>query len=174
MKWTGDRSESLASDLHGRDQTDLAELALDADGKMLALRVTATLNLGAYLAFSAGVPGMITLHCWTTVYDLPLVQATVRGAYSNTNPVGPYRGSGRPECTLIMERIADKAAREMGIDPIELRRRNMIPPSRMPYRDGGRADLRLRRFRHACSIARSSSAMWTASRRGAPTASGAG
>jgi len=137
VKWVGDRSESLASDAHGRDQTDEAELALDATGRMLALRVAATVNLGAYLAYSAGVPAMITLHSWTTVYDLPLVHATVRAALTNTSPVAPYRGSGRPECTYVMERLADKAAREMGIDPVELRRRNMIRPGAMPYLTAG-------------------------------------
>jgi carbon-monoxide dehydrogenase large subunit len=137
VKWTADRSESLMSDIHGRDQSDTAELALDKDGRMLALRTSVAINIGAYLAYSAGVPGMITLHSWTSVYDLPLVHATVRGAYTHTNPIGPYRGSGRPECTFLMERIADKAAREMGIDPVALKRKNLIPPSRMPYTTPG-------------------------------------
>ena len=174
VKWTADRSESLASDLHGRDQIDMAELALDANGKMLALRVTATLNVGAYLAFSAGVPGMITLHCWTTVYDLPLVHATVRAAYSNTNPVGPYRGSGRPECTLIMERIADKAAREMGIDPRRAAAAQHDPARAHAVQDGGRADLRLRRFRRRARSRADPGRCERASRRAAPRANDAG
>src|SRR6185503_19074977 len=129
-----DRSESLASDVHGRDQITEAELALDAGGRALAMRVSVTMNLGAYLAYSGASPPLNALKCHTSTYDVPLLHTQVRAMFTNSSPIGPYRGSGKPEAMFVVERIIDKAAREMRIDPVELRRRNMIPPSAMPYR----------------------------------------
>jgi carbon-monoxide dehydrogenase large subunit len=137
VKWVADRSESLASDMHGRDQLAEAELALGSDGRMLALRVTSTLNLGAYLGYAGGATALNVLTTLTSAYDLPLVHAVVRAAFTNTSTIGPYRGAGRPENTFLLERLIETAARAMKIDPVELRRRNLIPPSAMPYRTPG-------------------------------------
>jgi carbon-monoxide dehydrogenase large subunit len=134
VKWTADRSESLASDTHGRDQSTEAELALAADGRVLALRVSVAINLGAYLSTSAGVPANNAAISYTSTYDVPLIHAVVRAAFTNSSSVAPYRGSGKPEAGFVMERLLDKAAREMGIDLVEMRRRNFIRPSAFPYR----------------------------------------
>lgn len=137
VKWTGDRSESLASDVHGRDQIIEVELALSAEGRVLAMRVSAVLNLGAYLSYTGGSPSWNALKSYTSTYDLPLVHTLVRSAFTHSSPVGPYRGSGKPEAMFAMERVIDKAAREMGIDPADIRRRNLIAPSAMPYKTPG-------------------------------------
>ena len=137
VKWTGDRSECLMSDMHGRDQKSEAEIAFDADGRILAMRVLATVNVGAYLVYSASVPPTNAATTVSGAYDIPLVHASVRAVFTTTNPLGPYRGSGRPETTFLIERLIDKAAREMGIGPIELRQRNLITASAMPYKTAG-------------------------------------
>ncbi|HVA13096.1 MAG TPA: xanthine dehydrogenase family protein molybdopterin-binding subunit [Stellaceae bacterium] len=134
VKWTAERGESLAADAQGRDQVAQGELAFDADGRMLALRVRVTIGLGAYLALAAGVAPMNAASSYTGVYKLPAIQASVRGAYTHTAPVAPYRGTAKPEASFFVERIIDKAAREMKRDPIELRRINLIPASAMPHR----------------------------------------
>ncbi|HUA53488.1 MAG TPA: xanthine dehydrogenase family protein molybdopterin-binding subunit [Candidatus Sulfotelmatobacter sp.] len=133
VKWVSERSEGFASDHHARDNVSKAELALDKDGKFLALRVNVTANLGAYLAISG-------IHCPTNnlgglagVYTTPHIHVHVVGVVSNTNPTSAYRGAGRPEATYALERVIDVAARDLGIDPAELRRRNLIPASAMPY-----------------------------------------
>jgi carbon-monoxide dehydrogenase large subunit len=137
VKWTADRSESLTSDTHGRDQITTAELALTADGHFLALRATTVINVGAYLGYSAGVPPAGASKSYSSVYALPLIHTVVRAAFTNTAPVGPYRGSGKPEASFTVERLVDQAAREMGIDPIEMRRRNLVRAAAMPYRTQG-------------------------------------
>lgn len=134
VKWTGERSESLASDQHGRHQITEAALALDATGKILALRSSVCIDLGAYLSYSAGVPPNNAAVSYTGTYDVPLIHAVVRATFTNTCPAGPYRGSGKPEASFVTERLIDKAAREMGIDPVSMRRRNLIPESAMPCR----------------------------------------
>src|SRR4029078_2320460 len=116
VKWTGDRGESLSSDMHGRDQITTAELALAADGQFLALRAATVINVGAYLGYSAGVPPAGASKSYSSVYALPLIHTVVRAAFTNTAPVGPYRGSGKPEASFTIERLVDQAAREMGID----------------------------------------------------------
>lgn len=141
VKWTGERSECLMSDMHGRDQTSTAEIAFDANGHMLAMRVSATVNVGAYLVYSAAVPPHNAATTATGAYDIPLVHTQVNAVFTNTNPLGPYRGSGRPETTFLIERLIDKAARELGIDPIDLRQRNLIPTSAMPYKTAGGATM---------------------------------
>ncbi|MFM9885597.1 MAG: xanthine dehydrogenase family protein molybdopterin-binding subunit [Burkholderiales bacterium] len=137
VKWIADRSESLASDMHGRHQIAHAEVAFDAHGRVLALRVSVAIDLGAYLGYSAGVAPNNAAISYTNTYDLPLIHAVVNAAFTNTSVVGPYRGTAKPEATFVIERLLDKAARELGVDPIDLRRRNLIPASAMPYRTPG-------------------------------------
>ncbi|HEX3574393.1 MAG TPA: xanthine dehydrogenase family protein molybdopterin-binding subunit [Rhodopila sp.] len=135
VKWTDERSESFMSDSHGRDHEMLAELALDAAGTFLALRVTGYGNLGAWLSNATTIPPTInTVKNIIGVYATPLIEVSTRCVFSNTTPVGAYRGAGRPEGNYYMERLVETAAREMGIDPVALRRRNHIQPEQMPYR----------------------------------------
>ena len=137
VKWTGDRSECLASDLHGRHQIAEAEIALDAEGRVMALRTSIAIDLGAYLGHSAGVPPHNAAISYPGTYDVPLVHAVVRATFTNSCSIGPYRGSAKPEASFVVERLIDKAAREMRIDPVAMRRRNLIPSSAMPYRTPG-------------------------------------
>ncbi|MFM9968639.1 MAG: xanthine dehydrogenase family protein molybdopterin-binding subunit [Burkholderiales bacterium] len=137
VKWTGERGEGLAADQHGRHQITEAAMALDSGGRILALRSSVCIDLGAYLSYSAGVPPGNALVSYSGTYHLPLVHAVVRATFTNTSPVGPYRGSGKPEASFVTERLIDKASREMGIDVIEMRRRNLIAQSAMPYRTPG-------------------------------------
>ena len=135
VKWTDERSGSFLSDSHGRDHEVDAELALDKDGRFLAIRVTGWGNLGAYLSNATTIPPTVnTMKNMVGVYATPLIEAQARCVFTNTTPVGPYRGAGRPEGNLYMERLVDAAAAEMGIDPADLRRRNHIQPDQMPYR----------------------------------------
>ncbi|MSP98330.1 MAG: xanthine dehydrogenase family protein molybdopterin-binding subunit [Betaproteobacteria bacterium] len=127
VKWTAERSESFLSDAHGRDHVSKAELALDRDGKFLALRVSTTANLGAYLStFSTCIPTILYATLLAGQYTTPAIYAEVTAVFTNTAPVDAYRGAGRPEATYLLERIVETAAREMKIDPAELRRRNFI------------------------------------------------
>jgi len=132
VKWVAERSESLMSDSHGRDAVSEAALALDKDGRFLALRVATDHALGAYLSFSSAVPAGLGSLAYVNVYDIPAVHVTVRGVFTHTTWTGPYRGAGKPEAVYVIERLIDRAAREMAIDPAELRRRNFLPPERMP------------------------------------------
>ncbi len=127
VKWVAERSESFVSDAHGRDHRTHAELALDAHGKMLGLRVKTIANLGAYLQlFSASVPTYLYATLLSGQYDLPAIYCEVDGVLTHTAPVDAYRGAGRPEATYVIERLVETAAREMGIDPAEFRRKNFI------------------------------------------------
>lgn len=138
VKWTDERSESFLSDQHGRDHEVVAELALDEDGRFLATRFTGYGNMGAYLATVAPLmPTMNIVKNSPGVYRTPLLQVDTRCVFTNTTPVSAYRGAGRPEGNYYMERLVDQAAAEMGIDRVELRRRNHIPPSAMPYKTPG-------------------------------------
>ncbi len=133
VKWTDERSGSFVSDSHGRDHAMTAELALDRDGNFLAVRVGGYGNLGA----TYGAPGPATgnvVRNTLGVYRTPLLEVNTKCVFTNTTPVGAYRGAGRPEANYYMERLVDTAAREMGIDRIALRRRNHIPPEAMPYK----------------------------------------
>ncbi|MDO9713272.1 xanthine dehydrogenase family protein molybdopterin-binding subunit [Paracraurococcus lichenis] len=135
VKWTDARTESFLSDSHGRDHEMTCELALAADGRFLALRVTGYGNLGAWLSNATVIPPTLnTVKNIIGVYATPLVEVSTRCLFSNTTPVGAYRGAGRPEGNYYMERLVETAAREMGIDSLELRRRNHIRPGQMPYR----------------------------------------
>ena len=127
VKWTCDRTEAFLCDAHGRDHVSHAELALDAEGKILALRSHTTANLGAYLStFSSCVPTYLYALLLSGQYDIPAIYAEVDAVYTNTAPVDAYRGAGRPEATYLVERIVTIAAREIGVDPAEFRRKNFI------------------------------------------------
>ena len=135
VKWTDERSGSFVSDTHGREAETIAELALDADGSFLAVRLAIYGNLGA----TYGAPGPSTRNAVRNtlgVYKTPLIEVSTKCVFTNTTPIGAYRGAGRPEANYYMERLVETAAREMGIDPIDLRRRNHIPPEAMPYQAG--------------------------------------
>jgi len=127
IKWTCERSESFMSDAHGRDHATKAELALDKDGKFLAMRVKTAANLGAYLStFASSVPTILYATLLAGQYTTPAIYAEVTGVFTNTVPVDAYRGAGRPEATFVVERLVSKAALETGIDQAEIRRRNFI------------------------------------------------
>src|ERR1700712_24993 len=135
VKWTDERGESFLSDSHGRDHDMEQEIALDADGKILALRVTGYGNIGANLANGTVLqPTGNIVRNTIGVYATPLQSVAAKAVFTNTSPVGPYRGAGRPEGNYYIERLLDTAAREMGIDPIDIRRRNHIQPDAMPYK----------------------------------------
>ncbi len=134
IKWTAERTESFMTDAHGRDHVTHADLALDAGGRFLGLRVSTKANLGAYLStFGSSVPTYLYATLLAGVYTTPAIYAEVQTVFTNTVPVDAYRGAGRPECTYLLERLVTKAAREMGIDPVELRQKNMIQPDMYPY-----------------------------------------
>jgi len=127
VKWTAERSESFVSDAHGRDHHTVAELAIDKDGKFLAMRVHTTANLGAYLStFSTCIPTILYATLLAGQYTTPVIYCEVTAAFTNTAPVDAYRGAGRPEATYVVERLVETAAREMKLDPAEIRRRNFI------------------------------------------------
>jgi carbon-monoxide dehydrogenase large subunit len=136
VKWCAERLEEFLSASHGRDVRTRAELALDADGRILALRVDSRANMGAY-ATPAGVAIQLIVGPWvsTSIYDIGLIDVRIRAVLTNTTPTGPYRGAGRPEAIYFLERLMDAASRASGIDAVELSRRNMIKPSQMPYRN---------------------------------------
>ena len=134
VKWTADRSEAFLSDAHGRDHLTTAELALDEAGIFLGLRVRTRANLGAYLStFASAVPTYLYGTLLAGQYRTPAIHVAVDGVYTNTAPVDAYRGAGRPEATFVIERIVETAARELGVDPAVLRRRNFIQPGQFPY-----------------------------------------
>jgi len=133
VKWTGDRSESLVSDTHGRDAECDSEMALDENGKILAIRVKADYGLGAYLSASAPVPACIGSMVYQNVYEYEAMHIHIRVVFSHTTWTGPYRGAGRPEAVYVVERLLDIAADEMGIDPVEIRNRNYITKDKMPF-----------------------------------------
>jgi carbon-monoxide dehydrogenase large subunit len=127
IKWTAERSESFLSDAHGRDHVSTVELALDKDGRFLALRVYTTANMGAYLStFASCIPTILYATLLAGQYATPAIFCEVKAVFTNTAPVDAVRGAGRPEATYVVERVVETAAREMNIDPAELRRRNFI------------------------------------------------
>jgi carbon-monoxide dehydrogenase large subunit len=134
VKWTAERSESFLTDAHGRDHVTHAELAMDADGHFLALRVNTIANLGAYLStVGPAIPTYLSATLLAGVYRTPAVYCNVKGVFTNTTPVDAYRGAGRPEAAYLLERLVDIAARDMNLDRIEIRRRNFIQPDQFPY-----------------------------------------
>ena len=134
VRFTAERIEEFLAAGHGRDVTSTAALALDRDGRILALRVASLANVGAY-ATPAGVVIQLLIGPWvsTSIYDIPTIDIGIKAVLTHTLPTGPYRGAGRPEAIYIIERLMDAAARQTGIDRTELRRRNMIRPEQMPY-----------------------------------------
>lgn len=134
VRWTGERGEEFASATHGRDVHAHVALALDADGRMLALRVQSDANVGAY-ATGQGCAIQLLIGPWvqTSVYDIPLIDFHFRALLTNQAPTGAYRGAGRPEAIFNIERLLDEAARQTGMDRVQLRRRNFIRPEQMPY-----------------------------------------
>lgn len=127
VKWTSTRSEAFMSDAHGRDHVTKIELALDADNNFTGLRTDTLANMGAYLStFSSSVPTWLHGTLMAGNYKTPAIQVNVKAVFTNTVPVDAYRGAGRPEATFQLERLVDKAARELGVDPIALRRQNFI------------------------------------------------
>ena len=134
IKWTADRTESFVSDAHGRDHVTQAELALDAGGKILGLKVHTHANMGAYLStFAPCVPTYLYATLLSGVYSMPVIYAEVKAVFTNTVPVDAYRGAGRPEATYLLERLMDVAAAEIGLDKVEFRRRNFVPVDGFPY-----------------------------------------
>ena len=135
VKWVATRQESFVSDTQGRDHRTHASLALDRDGRFLALRVRTRADLGAYVStFGAAIAGPIYSALLAGPYRTPAIHVEVIGVLSNKVPTDAYRGAGRPEACYVLERLADKAARELGIDRAEMRRRNLIPRVAMPYK----------------------------------------
>ena len=136
VKWIADRSEDFLSATHGRDLHSDAELALAADGRVLALRLRSSANVGAYaLGAAVGIALMIGPWVTTSVYDIPTIDFHFKAVMTNTSPIGAYRGAGRPEAIYLMERLMDEAARQTGMDRIILRRRNFVTPAQMPYKN---------------------------------------
>ena len=135
VRWASDRSEAFISDTHGRDNITLGEIALDKDGKFLALRTRNVANMGAYLSnYAPFIPTGAGTKVLASVYGFQAIWANVIGVFTNTVPVDAYRGAGRPESNYLVERLIDAAAREIGMDRVEIRKRNMVPQSAMPYR----------------------------------------
>ena len=136
VKWVASRSESFLSDHHGRDLSSTAELALDKSGKFLGLRVLARANLGAYISVKGPRSALNALTMLAGCYQIPACFVQADGVMTNTIPTAPYRGAGGPEAAYIIERLIDKSARELNLDRVELRRRNLIPEIAMPYDTG--------------------------------------
>src|SRR5687767_2577791 len=133
VKWTGTRTEGFLTDTHGRNMIAHGQLALDKDGKFLAMRIDWIMDLGAYLSPGAQGHFRNTNNCMTGVYAIPALHATYRIPITNTTPIGAYRGAGRPDIAFAVEYLVDHAAAEIGMDPSELRRKNFIPPNAFPY-----------------------------------------
>ena len=134
IKWTSDRSEAFMTDAHGRDHISHAEMAMDADGNFLGLKVYTKANMGAYLStFASCVPTYLYATLLAGVYKTPIIYANVKAIFTNTAVVDAYRGAGRPEASYLLERLVDKCAREMNMDPVELRKKNFIPSDAFPY-----------------------------------------
>jgi carbon-monoxide dehydrogenase large subunit len=133
VKWVATRTESLLGDNHGRDQLISAEMALDDNGKILGIRAQALHAVGAYVTNAGVVPVLCALRNIPNVYVVPAMLVASKATFTHTTPLGPYRGAGRPEASYVIERLMDEAARKVNLDPVELRRRNYIPPSAMPY-----------------------------------------
>jgi aerobic carbon-monoxide dehydrogenase large subunit len=134
VKWTAGRDESFMSDAHGRDHVTHVELAVDGQGKFVALKVSTLANMGAYLStFATCIPTYLYGTLLAGTYTTPVIYVETKAVFTNTVPVDAYRGAGRPEATFLLERIVDLAADELGMDPAELRRRNFIPANAFPY-----------------------------------------
>jgi carbon-monoxide dehydrogenase large subunit len=133
VKWAGDRTEHFLTDAQGRDNAVKAEMAMDADGRFLALRVHLTANMGAYISQYGPFIPVVGVSMSSGVYDLPAIDINVTAVYTNTCPVDAYRGAGRPEAAFLIEKLADQCARDLGVPAHEIRRRNFIKPGQFPY-----------------------------------------
>ena len=134
LRWSATRAESFCADYQGRDHRTNARLAIDAQGRFLAIDVRTVANLGAYVStFGAAIPSSIYASLLTGVYLTPMIYAEIVGMFTNTVPTDAYRGAGRPEACYVVERLADRAAAALGMDRLEIRRRNLVPLARMPY-----------------------------------------
>jgi len=134
VKWVAERSESFLSDAHGRDHVTKIQLATTKDGEFLAIRTETMANVGAYLSnFSTATPTFLHGTLMAGPYKTPLVYVNVKTVFTNTAPVDAYRGAGRPEATFSLERVIDKCARELGIDQLDIRRKNLLTPDQFPY-----------------------------------------
>jgi aerobic carbon-monoxide dehydrogenase large subunit len=134
IKWMADRTECMMSDDSARDNVSQASLAVDKDGNFLAIRCSTHANLGAYLSLRGPLPPIVNLGSLAGTYTTPAIHVRVMGMFTNTNCTSPYRGAGRPEASTVLEQLIDEAARKLGIDPAEIRRRNTIPANSMPYK----------------------------------------
>jgi carbon-monoxide dehydrogenase large subunit len=134
VKWTSTRSESFLSDSHGRDQVVHGDMALDADGKILGMRMHGLNDMGSHIVGAAIVVPLFSSRLAPGVYDIPAAHIVSQAVFTTTTPLAPYRGAGRPEATYLVERLIDRAAAQTGIDPAEIRRRNYIAPANMPYK----------------------------------------
>jgi len=133
VKWLATRSESMLTDHCGRETVYYGELAVDEHGKILALRARCLFQLGAYFVGAALAPGAFAVRFIPEAYDIQTMHIMSQGLFTNTSQVGPYRGAGRPEAAYFTERLIEHAARTIGMDPAEIRRRNLIPPDKLPY-----------------------------------------
>jgi carbon-monoxide dehydrogenase large subunit len=134
VKWTAERTESFMSDAHGRDHDSSAEMALDADGNFLALRISTLANMGGYLStFAPCIPTYLYATLLAGVYKTPVIYCEVKAVFTNTVPVDAYRGAGRPEATFLLERLVDACAYDTGMDRVAIRRKNFIPADAFPY-----------------------------------------
>jgi aerobic carbon-monoxide dehydrogenase large subunit len=133
VKWVGGRTEHFLTDAHGRDNHAVGEMAMDANGRFLAMRVNLIANMGAYLSENAVFVPLLGLYMTTGLYDIPAISVTINNVYTNTCPVDAYRGAGRPEAAFMIERLVDECARDMGIAPDAIRAINFIPPENFPY-----------------------------------------
>ncbi|MGH6939225.1 xanthine dehydrogenase family protein molybdopterin-binding subunit [Hypericibacter sp.] len=134
VKWTAERSESFVSDAHGRDHVSHVEMAMDKDGKFLAMKVDTIAAMGAYLStFATCVPTYLYATLLAGQYTAPAIYANVKAVFTSTAPVDAYRGAGRPEATYVVERIVENCARDLKMDPAEIRRRNFVKPDAFPY-----------------------------------------
>jgi carbon-monoxide dehydrogenase large subunit len=133
VRWVASRSDALVGDYHARDQVVDAELALDANGRILAVRAHALHAVGAYVAAAAVAPLVYSLRYTPGLYDIQTLHLTTKAVFTNTSPINVYRGAGRPEGNYVIERLLDQAARQIGISPVEIRRRNLIRPAALPY-----------------------------------------
>ena len=159
VRWSSERTEAFLCDAHGRDHVTTAELATDADGRITGLRVKTIANLGAYLStFASSVPTYLYATLLSGQYAIPAIHAEVDAVYTNTAPVDAYRGAGRPEATFVVERLIEVTARELGMDPVEFRRRNFIKsfphqtPVIMNY-DAGDYDAAMRKALEMADVA---------------------
>ena len=137
VKWIGERSEHFLSDTQGRDNVTAAKLALDDESRILAMEVDILADMGAYLSQFAPMIPNLGMTMSTGVYDIPAMAVRARGVFTNTVPVDAYRGAGRPEAAFLIERLIDQAGTDTGLGPVEIRRRNFIAPTAMPYTTPG-------------------------------------